>query len=55
MEMNDDKNLNMPLRDRSYFMGEGGLWDLGSTFSHLDRHPDRECFEAKKLQANMEN
>ena len=35
-------------------IGWNGYWPR-SRFSHLDRHLDRECFEAKKLQAKMQN
>ena len=35
-------------------IGWNGYWPR-SRFSHLDRHLDRECFKAKKLQAKMQN
>ena len=35
-------------------IGWNGYWPR-SRFSHLDRHLDQECFEAKKLQAKMQN
>ena len=36
------------------FIGWKGYWPR-SRFSHLDRHPDRWCFTAKKLQTKMQN
>ena len=35
-------------------IGWNGYWPR-CRFSHLDRHLDRKCFEAKKLQAKMQN
>ena len=57
---NDDNNYYMAVSQGlkttkfTNLIGWNGYWPW-SRFSHLDWHPDRQCFEVKKLQTKMQN